>query len=205
LSANDFLEFVLRTFAGWRWTGGSGCSNDNRSPSAPFRADDLPRLREWMRDSELARTWARPPIVPDNAFERDLPGKFSRFAEPGFFAIDDSYGHLVGRIEFEQLQLVDRTPEVMIALGEPSARGKGLGTDAMVTLLRHLFDDPQVERVWLTVLAWNEPAIDSYRKVGFVVEGRLKDDCWMEGASHGQVIMGILREEFHTGWPRVAS
>jgi RimJ/RimL family protein N-acetyltransferase len=168
----------------------------------PFRADDLPRMREWLRDPETARTWARPPIVPDNAFEGDLSGKFSRFAESGYFAIDDSNGHLVGRIEFEQLQLVDRTTEVMIMLGEPSARGKGLGTDAMVTLLRHLFDDRQVERVWLTVLTWNEPAIASYKKVGFVVEGRLKDDCWIEGAVHDQLILGMLRNEFRAKWTK---
>ena len=72
-------------------------------------------------------------------------------------------------------------------LGEPSSRGKGLGTDAMVTLLRYLFDDRQLERVWLSVLTWNEPAIASYKKVGFVVEGMLKEDCWIEGALHNQL------------------
>ena len=170
----------------------------------PFRADDLPRMREWMRDPETARTWARAPIVPDNGFEDDLAGKFSRFAESGYFAIDDSNGHLVGRIDFEGLHLIDRTAEVVIMLGEPSARGKGLGTDAMVTLLRYLFDDRQAERVWLTVLAWNEPAIASYRKVGFVIEGRLIEDCWIDGALHDQLILGILRNEFHARWARTA-
>jgi len=171
----------------------------------PFRTDDLPRMREWMRDPEAARTWARDPIVPDNAFDDDLACKFSRFAESGYFAIDDSNGHLVGRIDFERLQLVDRTTEVMIMLGEPSARGKGLGTDAMMTLLRHLFDDRQAERVWLTVLAWNEAAIASYKKVGFVLEGRLKEDCWINGALHDQLILGILRDEYHARWAVAAS
>ena len=69
-----------------------------------------------------------------------------------------------------------------------------------MTLLRYLFDDRQLERVWLTVLAWNEPAIASYKKVGFVVEGRLKEDCWIEGALHDQLILGILREEFNARW-----
>ncbi len=166
----------------------------------PFRADDLPRMREWMRDPEIARTWACSPIVPDNRFEDDLARKFSRFDTSGYFAIDDNKGHFVGRIDFERLQLVDRTAEVMIMLGEPSSRGKGLGTDAMVTLLRYLFDDRQLERVWLSVLTWNEPAIASYKKVGFVVEGRLKEDCWIEGALHDQLILGILRAEFNARW-----
>jgi len=171
----------------------------------PFHADDLPRMREWMRDPETARTWGRAPIVPENALEDDLAGRFSRFAESGYFAIDDSNGHLVGRIDFERLHLIDRTAEVMIVLGETSSRGKGLGTDAMVTLLRYLFDDRQAERIWLTVFNWNQPAIASYKKVGFVVEGRLKEDGWFEGSPHDQLVLGILREEFHARWPRAAS
>jgi len=166
----------------------------------PFRADDLPRMREWMRDPETSRTWARAPIVPDSRFEDDLAGKFKRFDTSGYFAIDDSQGHFVGRIEFENLQLVDRTAEVMIMLGEPSARGKGIGTDAMVTLLRYLFDGRQLERVWLTVITWNEAAIASYKKVGFIVEGRLREDCWIEGALHDQLVLGILRAEFNAKW-----
>ena len=171
----------------------------------PFRADDLPRMREWFRDPATARTWARAPIVPDHRFEDDLTGKFARFDTSGYFAIDDSSGHLVGRIDFESLHLVDRTADVAIMLGEPSARGKGLGTDAMVTLLRHLFDERQVERVWLTVLPWNAPAIASYKKVGFVVEGRLREECWIEGAPCDHLVLGILREEFRARWPKVTS
>ena len=168
----------------------------------PFRADDLARMREWMRNPETARTWARAPIAPDHLFEEDLMGKFSRFDASGYFAIDDASGHLIGRIEYEQLHPVDRCAEVMVMLGEPTTRGKGLGTDAMVTLLRHLFDDRQLHRAWLTVIANNEPAIASYKKVGFVVEGRLKEDVWIAGEAHDQLVMGILRDEFLKKWAK---
>jgi len=168
----------------------------------PFRADDLPRMREWMRNPETARTWARAPIAPDHLFEEDLAGKFSRFDASGYFAIDDASGHLIGRIEYEQLHPVDRCAEVMVMLGEPTTRGKGLGTDAMVTLLRHLFDDRQLHRAWLTVIANNEPAIASYKKVGFAVEGRLKEDVWIAGEAHDQLVMGILRDEFLKKWAK---
>ena len=168
----------------------------------PFRDDDLPRMREWMRNPDTARTWARAPVVPDHLFEDDLAGKFSRFDESGYFAIDDASGHLIGRIEYEQLHPVDRCAEVMVMLGEPTTRGKGLGTDAMVTLLRHLFEDRQLHRAWLTVIASNEPAIASYKKAGFVVEGRLKDDVWIAGETHDQLVMGILRYEFQAKWAK---
>lgn len=162
----------------------------------PFRASDLPSMREWFRDPETARTWGRSPIVTEDAFESDLNGKFKAFGESGYFAIDDDQRHFIGRAEYEHLDPVDRAVEIMIMLGAASSRGKGAGADALVTLLHHLFRDRQVERVWLTVLTWNEAAIRTYEKVGFVHEGRLVDDCWIDGEPHDQFVMGILRDEF---------
>jgi RimJ/RimL family protein N-acetyltransferase len=167
----------------------------------PFRAEDLPLMREWFRDPATARTWARTPIVADDAFERDLHDKFSRFDRSGYFAIDDERGNLIGRADFEGLDPVDRTTEVMIVLGSPTSRGKGAGTDALLTLLAYLFHDRQAERVWLTVFDWNEAAIRTYEKVGFVREGRFIDDHWVAGRVHDQIAMGILKSEFDARWP----
>ncbi|MFB6164123.1 MAG: N-acetyltransferase family protein [Haloarculaceae archaeon] len=60
---------------------------------------------------------------------------------------------------------VDGTYELAIFVVR-EYQGAGIGT----TLLEHLFGHAQaegVERVWLTVERWNDPAIALYRKVGF--------------------------------------
>ncbi len=167
----------------------------------PFRASDLPIMRDWYRDPATARTWAQPPIVSDTAFEADLNGRFARFGESGYFAIENLDGELIGRADFEHLDPVDRTAEVMIVIGDPGSRGKGAGSDAMRVLLSYLFRDRQAEHVWLTVLAWNEPAIRSYEKIGFIREGRLIEDVWLDGKADDQLVMGILRHEFEAKWP----
>jgi RimJ/RimL family protein N-acetyltransferase len=167
----------------------------------PFRAADLPVMREWFRDPATARTWGRAPIVGDDAFSADLSAKFSRFDVSGYFAIDDAQDQLIGRADYEGFDPVDRSVEVMIMIGTPASRGKGAGTDALVTLLAYLFRDRQAERVWLTVLTGNEPAIKTYEKIGFVREGRLVEDHWIDGKLHDQLVMGILRNEFDAKWP----
>jgi RimJ/RimL family protein N-acetyltransferase len=162
----------------------------------PFKSSDLPVMRDWFRDPDTARTWGRVPMVADDAFEADLAGRFRTFDRSGYFAIEDERGELVGRIDYERLDPVDRTAELMIMLGNPASRGHGLGGDALRTLIRHLFIDRQVERVWLTVLAWNSAAIRAYEKVGFVREGVRREDVWIDGAWHSQLVMGLLRYEF---------
>lgn len=167
----------------------------------PFRASDLPTMRGWYRDPETARTWALSPIVSEDAFEADMNGRFAHFDDSGYFAIENLAGELIGRADYEHLDPVDRTVEVMILLGEPASRGKGAGSDAMRTLLAYLFRDRQAERVWLTVIAWNELAIRSYEKLGFVREGTLVEDVWLDGQAYDQLIMGMLRGEFEARWP----
>jgi hypothetical protein len=46
----------------------------------------------------------------------------------------------------------------------------------------------------LRVLASNDGAIASYRKCGFVQEGRERDSCWLEGQWYGDIILGLLAQ-----------
>ena len=86
--------------------------------------------------------------------------------------------------------------ELQIRIGEPDARGRGLGTEAVGLLLRHAFADRDLERVALHVLASNAPAIASYEKSGLVREGTLRRSAFVDGRREDVVVMGILRDEW---------
>ncbi len=167
----------------------------------PFQERDLPLLRAWFDDPDVMRFWGMPssPIV-DQRFVEDLAGRFSRFEDAGYFAIDLIDGTTIGRVEFERLSSETRSAEVMILIGDQAAWGHGYGTDAMVALLRYLFHTRNLHRVSLTVLAWNSRAIRSYERAGFTVEGLLRDDLYFDGRYHDQIVMGVLRHEFDARW-----
>jgi RimJ/RimL family protein N-acetyltransferase len=162
----------------------------------PFRADDLPTMRDWFRDRDIAATWASHPVNPDTLFEADLTGRFASFDREGHFAVENELGEFIGRVDFGALHPVDRTVEISILLGATAGRGKGYGTDAFHVLIQHLFLDRQVERIWLSVLAWNEAAIRLYEKLGFVHEGRLRETIWLNGERHDLLLMGLLKSEY---------
>jgi RimJ/RimL family protein N-acetyltransferase len=146
------------------------------------------------------------PLVREDQFEEDLAGRFARFDEAGYLAIvplEPEDAPAIGRIEWEELDRHNRSAAVMILVGDPAYWGHGYGTDALVALLRYLFHVRGLHRVTLTVLSWNERAIRSYLKIGFVVEGVLRDDVYDEGRYHAQTVMGILRHEFDARWSSV--
>jgi RimJ/RimL family protein N-acetyltransferase len=171
----------------------------------PIRRSDLPILRSWFDDPETMRFWGQPmPIVVEDQFEADLAGRFRDFDEAGYFMVERLEGTPIGRIEFERLDPQARSAETMILIGAADARGQGYGSDAMVALLRYLFHQRNLHRVALSVIAWNERAVRSYEKVGFLVEGRLRDDLYFDGRYHDQIVMSILRHEFDARWPPAA-
>ncbi len=85
---------------------------------------------------------------------------------------------------------------VGISIGEREYWGKGYGTDAMELILYYAFEELNLHRVSLGVLAYNPRAIRAYEKAGFVVEGAERQAANKDGVRYDALIMGILRDEW---------
>ena len=66
----------------------------------------------------------------------------------------------------------------------------------MNVILRFAFDELNLHRVSLNVFEYNQRAIRSYEKVGFVVEGREREFLRRTGQCWDMIFMCILREEW---------
>ncbi|WP_022722390.1 GNAT family N-acetyltransferase, partial [Rhodopseudomonas sp. B29] len=102
----------------------------------------------------------------------------------------------IGHARLDRVDLHDRRASFAIGILDPDELGKGYGTEAAKLVLRFAFGKLDLHRVSVRVLAYNSRAIGSYKKCGFVVEGRereagLVNDCW-----HDDIIMGLLKREF---------
>ena len=86
---------------------------------------------------------------------------------------------------------------VGIFIGDEDYREKSYGTEAMSLLLNFIFNQININKVMLEVFSFNERAIKSYKKNGFVEEGRLRQNVFRNGEYHDEVIMGLLRDEYY--------
>ncbi len=85
---------------------------------------------------------------------------------------------------------------VSIGIGEAQYRSRGYGTDAMRLMLAFCFRELNLRRVSLFVFETNERGQRSYRKNGFVVEGKLREAVLRDGQRWSWVMMGVLRQEW---------
>lgn len=175
----------------------------------PWTKEDIPTLRRWHSDPEVMQYWGeRAALVAADQFEAELApgGRFTKFDENGYFCICDETGRAIGRIDYGGLRLPESKAELSILLGEKETWSKGYGSEAIIVLLDHLFNDLNAHRVWLEVFPENVRAQRAYEKVGFVREGTMRENWFSAGRWQDEHLYGILRDEFnarHTsGAPR---
>ena len=161
----------------------------------PIGPDDRERLIRWQSDPLVMTGWAQPqPIMPSDAMLDDLGGRFLRFDTEGHFIIEAS-GDPVGRIGFQHLDPRHRSVEIMIYIGEIGQMGKGYAGASIQALVRYLIGQRAVHRIELTTLAWNERAQRLYERLGFTVEGVLRDFIWFDGRWHDEIQMSLCAND----------
>jgi RimJ/RimL family protein N-acetyltransferase len=91
-----------------------------------------------------------------------------------------------------------RAAELGVILGSKKHQGKGYGTEAVTLLIGFAFGELGLHRLFLRVFDFNARAIQSYRKCGFVEEGRLREAYYRDGAYFDIIVMSILEEEYRS-------
>ncbi|MBP7686890.1 MAG: GNAT family N-acetyltransferase [Thermoflexales bacterium] len=103
---------------------------------------------------------------------------------------------LIGFVALDGINWPHGDSFVGIGIGDRAYWGKGYGTDAMRVLLRYAFTELNLSRLSLNVFSYNQRAIRSYEKAGFVVEGRQRQALQRDGQYHDLIFMGVLRDDW---------
>lgn len=160
---------------------------------------DLPRFVAWLNDPEVTAGLLIFPVISMDQEEQWYQHNLQRPREEQPLIIEICVGENwlpIGDIGLHNISWKDRQAEVGIVIGEKAYWGQGYGSDAMRLMLRHAFQNLNLHRVVLQVFDDNPRAIRSYEKVGFVHEGRLRQDVFKNGQYLDVLVMSILRPEW---------
>ncbi|GLZ43426.1 GNAT family N-acetyltransferase [Actinokineospora sp. NBRC 105648] len=163
-------------------------------PIEPEDADPMwrwhndPDAMRWMTEGypeSLAQLRKRLADFPPNSYSR------VRFAVE---TLDE--GRFVGVVVLRDAEPESGRAEVDIYFGDADARGKGYGTEALRLLCRWGFHNMRLHAIQLYVVVDNVAAVRVYEKVGFIVEGRLREVFRRDGQLHDMLLMSVLAREF---------
>lgn len=168
-----------------------------RPASWGFSEEELQRRYRWSQDDVLqywsgsipgGRSFAH---FKDTVAQRDWPADGRRIS----YAVLRHDGELVGMVSCYNIDRRNEVGELGIYLGEKEYWGSGLGTDALLTFLRHLFGNLGFRSVYLHTYESNLRAQRSYRRAGFeITETRRRYSPRL--GYHQEVRMSISAESF---------
>lgn len=155
--------------------------------------DDAERDYSWRRDEELAEYDAARPIsmslrsyIQTVTDELEHPSPYRRT-----YAIEDAATEThIGNVMYYGFERERQQTELGITIGNREFWSRGYGTDAVRTMLAHLFATMRLRRVYLHTLTWNDRAQVAFRRAGF------RDVGQVHRAGYDFVRMEVSREEF---------
>ena len=161
-----------------------------------LESTDLERTWVWMNDPGVyLKIGTQVPIsrsAQQKWFERT-----DQASDKIIFAIclKESENH-IGTVSLDNIDNRHRPARLSIFIGDDSNRGKSIGSRALRLLAEYAFNFLNLNRIWCKTSAGDEHITRYYEKLGFQLEGAMRQHEFIDGQYVDKLIFGLLREEF---------
>ena len=117
------------------------------------------------------------------------------------FVIESTEGKPIGIIALVHIDDVHKTAECFCAIGEKAFWGGGIGTEAHLLLADWAFKNLGLHKIWACIRPENAAIIKVIERIGFKVEGALREEKFINGKRIDVVRIGLLQREFYATHP----
>ena len=162
--------------------------------------NDLPLFQEWLNDPEVTEGLSTylPLSLADEEQWFDRLSSMQPEEKPLAIELEQDGGwRLIGNSGFFNIEWLNRSAEFGLFIGDKTVWNQGHGTECVRLLLKHGFETLNLHRIYLRVYATNPRARRSYEKVGFVLEGTLREAVYRHGRYADVHIMSVLRSQWN--------
>ena len=169
----------------------------------PSRWDDTDTFYEWELLPEVTKFFS----IRDNQSKEDVIRKyvadsddpkarqFTICLKAGTPGIPEAGGRMIGRVVLADIEDEWKAEIWRIYIADTAVRGRGLGKEAMLAMMKYCFEELNLKRLYLDHYTGN-PASFLYQSLGFKYEGVLRDNCRKNGRLYDVHLMSMLASEY---------
>ncbi len=175
-----------------------GALEGRRVRLRPLRPADLELVHDWYEDPELVAPFDRYATETLEGFRASIaaaPGDPASLA-PRFVIERSAGGPPVGCVGHYRAHPVLELEEVWYLIAEPSARGGGLGSEAVGLLIDHLFRTTGLERIAASSDVENRASRGLAEKLSLRLEGTLRSALYHHARWHDVAVYAVTRAEW---------
>jgi RimJ/RimL family protein N-acetyltransferase len=158
--------------------------------------EDVDQIKEWLADPELLHALGARPIPLASVDPEKLPEQF-RLRDGRILAVVSKDKHLLGLVALGNIHEHNRTASVMVLIGDRGEWNRGYGSDALRTAVRFAFEDLNLNCVEAQIPRFNSRGQHVFEKVGFVVEGTLRNRFYGRGRYWDVVVASAQRDDWN--------
>jgi len=173
-----------------------------RGKSVVLRAierQDLSHLNFWANDpdvQEMLGGWHFPTNHQDQ--EKWFAG-LSCTSNDQRFAVETKELGLIGTANLVSIDWKNRNAFHGMALGDAEHRGKGLGRDTIMAIMRYAFDELGLQRLDTDIIEYNEISQQAYvGRCGWKEEGRRPKWYFRKGRYWDKIMVGITADQYRS-------
>ena len=162
----------------------------------PLDEEDLDRCLRWINDPEVLHTLGRRFPMSRTLEKEWLAGHYKSEKRFSFAIVLKDGDRHIGNCGFNDIDYVNRKAVFGILIGEKDQWGRGYGPEAARLVVDYGFKQLGMHRISLEVYSHNTRAQRAYEKVGFVLEGRMRESHFRDGCYYDTLVMAILEGEW---------
>ncbi|HAO6014727.1 TPA: spermidine N1-acetyltransferase [Listeria monocytogenes] len=159
----------------------------------PLEREDLKFVHRLNNDAKIMSYWFEEPYEAFVELQELYDKHIHDQSERRFILELD--GQMVGLVELMEIDYIHRRAEFQIII-DPKFQGHGYAVSATKLAMKYAFHVLNLHKLYLVVDKVNKKAIHVYEKVGFIREGELIDEFFVDGTYHDAIRMCIFQHQY---------
>jgi RimJ/RimL family protein N-acetyltransferase len=160
----------------------------------PIEEKDLSLLANWRNDPQNRQFFFTHFLINPGGQKKWYEALLAN-QNKVMYMVDTLDGKTVGSIGLDKIDWRNQECEGGPIVFEPSERSYGYAEEAITLMIKHVFEDLNLHRVYLHCFPFNK-LIELLKWYGFKEEGVLRQSVFAHGKFHDKVLVALLREEW---------
>lgn len=157
---------------------------------------DIPYKVRWINNPDFRSTLNFEYPISEIGTRKWLNSVSGNSNRRDFFVCNKENDEPIGFGGLLNIDYKNSKAESYMGIGNLNYQGKGCGYDIRTLILGYAFNELNLNKVYAYVWEKNTPMINLNKKVGFEIEGLLRDDILSHGKLRNRYIMGITKNEY---------